>query len=86
MIDREPSDILELVLTGNTTQCPGSSGDINTGCFYYETYCLAGGCSGSTWACTNNLCSYAADCTLNVANELKGCPTTSRAGFPLVSA
>jgi hypothetical protein len=79
-------DILNVVLTGNTTQCtqsPSPTSPIGMGCFYYATYCSS--CStGSTWACTKNQCVYNASCQ-NSGIALNGCPAVTRTGRALPS-
>jgi hypothetical protein len=77
-------DILNVVLTGNTTQCtqaPSPTSAVGIGCFLYSTYCSS--CAtGSTWACTKSQCVYNASCQ-NSGVELNGCPSMTRTGRAL---
>jgi hypothetical protein len=90
---------LPLGLTGPTGQVLHSCADIlaaasaqggcsltpnQTWCFYLQTYCNCQ--TANPWVCTKGRCSYTTACQASAgANMPDGCPSQSRAGFPLIT-
>lgn len=52
-------------------------------CFLYKTYCDCA--TSNPWTCTAGICNYTKACSINSAQQPKGCPSYSRAGRATVS-
>lgn len=77
--------LIENALAGSVANnCPanGPAAGYELPCFYYRTYCE---CATNTWACTNNACTYDADCETS-GTTWGGCPSVSRSGNALVAS
>jgi hypothetical protein len=56
-------------------------------CFLYKTYCDCAVPSVPPWKCTAGRCSYTGSCdpTVTATDVMKGCPSKTRASFPVDS-